>query len=192
MFISLVITVHYNPLGLGWDQAILIALHQTHQPILDHWAKILTDLGIWIVTAPVLGLIALILTYQQQWQKGVYIAITVFGAIPLSYGLKHLFNRPRPHLWSSDVAWPTNPSFPSGHAFSSMMFVTLIILLWPWRGRTWVVLAGSLFVILIGWTRLYLGVHYPSDILAGWSIAIAWCVSVYLIYSPGQTIQKDE
>lgn len=193
IFIGLAITVSFNPLGLGWEQALLLLLHQTRQPALDYWAKILTDLGIWMVTVPLLALIALILTYQKQWQKGVFIAITVFGAIPLSYGLKYLFHRPRPHLWPSDFPWLTNPAFPSGHAFSSMMFITILVILgwqsiWRWR----IVLLGSFFVMLIAWTRLYLGVHYPSDILGGWSIAIAWSLSIYLGCHLRQSILKDE
>lgn len=192
VFITLAIAVHFAPLGLGWDKTILLALHQSSQPTLDYGARILTNFGIWVFTVPVLGCIALVLAYQQQWRRVGYITLTVLGSIALSTGLKQCFHRPRPHLWSSDLPWPTNPSFPSGHAFSSMMFVTLLILLWPWRGRIWAIATGILFVVLIAWTRLYLGVHYPSDILAGWSAAIAWCLGVYLIYPPEPSRSKKE
>jgi len=192
VFVGLAIAVHFAPLGLGWDNTILWALHTIHQPTIDYWAKTLTALGIWSFTVPFWGLTGVILAYQKQWRKVTYIILTVLGSMLLSTSLKLLFHRPRPHLWQSDLPWPTNPSFPSGHAFSSMMLVMLLILFWPWKGRIWIALAGAFFVLLIGWTRLYLGVHYPSDILAGWSAAIAWCLGVYIVYPPEPSITKPE
>jgi undecaprenyl-diphosphatase len=68
---------------------------------------------------------------------------------------------------------------------SSMTLVaTLVILTW---GTYWcwlVLIVGGLFVLAIGWTRLYLGVHYPSDILAGWMVSVGWAVGVSLLIRP--------
>jgi membrane-associated phospholipid phosphatase len=93
----------------------------------------------------------------------------------ISYSSKLFFHRVRPHFWELFFPLPSDYSFPSGHALFSLTFVLmLVVLTWESRWRWWVVLTGGLFVIAIAWTRLYLGVHYPSDILGGWSLAIAW------------------
>jgi undecaprenyl-diphosphatase len=93
-------------------------------------------------------------------------------------------HRVRPHLWISKAP-ELDYAFPSGHAMTSMTLVAiLVILTWyhPWR---WLVITiGSLYLLSIAWTRLYLGVHFPSDILAGWMVALAWAIGVSLIIKP--------
>jgi undecaprenyl-diphosphatase len=78
---------------------------------------------------------------------------------------------------------------------SSMTLVAvLVILTWGTRWCWLVLITGSLFVVAIAWTRLYLGVHFPSDILAGWLVSIAWSIGVSLILRPHFTkvIAADE
>jgi undecaprenyl-diphosphatase len=100
--------------------------------------------------------------------------------------VKLLLHRARPHLWASPSP-ELDYGFPSGHAMSSMTFVVMLaVLTWNTRWRWWVLITGSLFVILIGWTRLYLGVHYPSDVLAGWMAALSWALGVSLVIRPNQ------
>jgi membrane-associated phospholipid phosphatase len=73
-------------------------------------------------------------------------------------------------------------SFPSGHAVGSMAVVaTLVVLLWPTRHRWTVVVAGSVFAAAVGASRVYLGFHFPSDVLAGWSWAVAWTAAMWLL-----------
>ena len=69
--------------------------------------------------------------------------------------------------------------FPSGHAMaSSALALSLIVIFWSTKWR-WLVLAGAIFyVVIIALTRLYLGVHYPTDILAGWAVSCAWVAIV--------------
>jgi undecaprenyl-diphosphatase len=63
----------------------------------------------------------------------------------------------------------------------------LLILTWATSWRWLVLSVGSLYVLVIGWTRLYLGVHFPSDIVAGWMVAIAWAIGVSIIIKPNLT-----
>jgi undecaprenyl-diphosphatase len=71
---------------------------------------------------------------------------------------------------------------------SSMTFVVaLLVLTWGTRWFGMVLSLGSLFVVSIAWTRLYLGVHFPSDILAGWMVSIAWAVGLSLLIRPHLT-----
>ncbi|MGL5074374.1 MAG: phosphatase PAP2 family protein, partial [Waterburya sp.] len=100
----------------------------------------------------------------------------------ISYTGKIIVHRARPHLWELVYQIGSDYSFPSGHAMSSMSFaLVLIILTWNSSWRWLTVISGSLFVLSIAWTRLYLGVHYPSDIVGGWMIAIAWSMVVLLM-----------
>jgi membrane-associated phospholipid phosphatase len=59
--------------------------------------------------------------------------------------------------------------------------LAMTLLCWPTRWRWPVITASALFVVLVGLSRIYLGVHYPSDILAGWTAAIAWTIGMYIL-----------
>jgi undecaprenyl-diphosphatase len=178
-FVLLAIAVSYYPQGIWMDQTILYFLHETSNPILDKFAVFSTDLGIYEATVPGILLLSLLLAYRKEWRYFFYVAITALGSIALSYGTKSLFSRVRPHLWDSTYLWLQTFSFPSGHALSSMIFAMILVTVsWHNKWRNLAVILGFIFVILIAWTRMYLGVHYPSDILGGWSLAIAWSLMV--------------
>jgi membrane-associated phospholipid phosphatase len=84
-------------------------------------------------------------------------------------------------------------AFPSGHSMTSMtLALVMIILTWKTPWRLPVTILGSLFVSAIAWTRLYLGVHYPSDILAGWMVAFAWVIGVTLAIKPNLIAASSE
>lgn len=175
IFTLLAIAVSYYPQGVWIDQEVLYILHGVSTPFLDKIAIFLTDIAIFWGTVPVLLLLSLVLAYRRQWRYLIYVAVTALGTIALGYGTKSFFSRVRPHLWESTYTWPNSFSYPSGHALSSMILVMILVTLsWHTKWRNLIVTLGLIFVILIAWTRLYLGVHYPSDILGGWSLAIAW------------------
>ncbi|WP_416670404.1 phosphatase PAP2 family protein [Egbenema bharatensis] len=193
IFVLLAVQIWRLEGGLGWDVVILNAIYQTHRPALDTFATAVTNLGtIWGVL-PASIAISLGLLYVKRWRSLTYFFITAFGEILINRGAKLWFHRVRPALWDRPPV--AEFSFPSGHAMSSMVFIAaLLILTWKTRWRNWVLLFGSIFVITIGWTRLYLGVHYPSDILAGWMMAIAWAVSMRSVIKPqlSRSVARDE
>ena len=96
--------------------------------------------------------------------------------------MNSLFSTLYPETGRASIAPETTYSFPSGHAMGSMTLASVAVMLaWHTRWRVPVSLAGMAFVLLVGMSRVYLGVHYPSDILAGWCAAGAWSVACYLL-----------
>jgi undecaprenyl-diphosphatase len=176
-----------NEGGFPWDVPILLAIHTTASPQLNGFAETLTKFGVFWGVFPVASAIGLVLLYRRRWRSLAYFLTTLLGSIVINRTAKELLHRVRPHLWESPSP-ELDYGFPSGHAMSSMTFVAaLVILTWDSRWRWPVLISGSVFVLAIAWTRLYLGVHYPSDILAGWMVSIGWALGVSLLIRPKLT-----
>ncbi|MCV3213501.1 phosphatase PAP2 family protein [Plectonema radiosum NIES-515] len=176
-----------NEGGFRWDVPILLAIHSTSRPSLDVFAGTLTKFGVFWGVFPVASAIAIGLFMRRRWRSLIYFITTLLGSIIINRTAKVLLHRVRPHLWESPAP-EFDYGFPSGHAMSSMTLVAvLVILTWGSRWRWLVIIAGGVFVFAIAWTRLYLGVHYPSDILAGWTASVAWAVGVSLLLLPNKS-----
>jgi undecaprenyl-diphosphatase len=161
------------------DDGALVWLGNHHQPWLNAVMKAFTFLGDkWTM----LALVALAATlFFLLWGRRRTAFIVLLGAllaVGISQGCKYVLKRPRP-----DVAWrlvepERTPSLPSGHSLLSMailggLALTLSRTL-PRRGPRWSVIALGLGLpLLVGISRPYLGVHYPSDVLAGWTVGLA-------------------
>lgn len=184
-FESLALEVGNYESGFPWDIAILLAIHKTANPYLDFFASTFTRLGVYWGVIPLAVVIGVILLRQRQWRSLAYLLITLLGSSAINLTAKGMMQRIRPHLWESLYPAASGFAFPSGHAMASMSLVAaLVILTWGSRWQRWVLMIGGLFVMAIAWTRIYLGVHYPSDILAGWLVSIGWAVGVSLIVRP--------
>lgn len=187
LFGFLAVKVWQNAGGFPWDEPILLAIHKTAQPQLDIFALTLTNFGSIRIVFPVVVAIALLLLFLKRWRSLVFLLTASLGNAIINRTAKEFMHRVRPQLWDSPVP-KFDFAFPSGHAMTSMTLVAaLAILAW---GSAWcwlIVIVGSLYVVAIAWTRLYLGVHFPSDILAGWTVAIAWVIGVSLLIKPHLT-----
>jgi membrane-associated phospholipid phosphatase len=135
--------------------------------------KFLVALGICILIAFVLA----------GWRRGAMLfAVTMGGATVLNLALKSSFRRVRPAPFF-DTPLPSSYSFPSGHALLSFCFygalAAILAARLPCRSaRAAVWVSATLLVALIGISRVYLGVHYPSDVLAGYAAAMVWVMTV--------------
>ena len=184
VFEQLAAVIWRNEGGLVWDKSLLLAIHTTVTPQLDRVAVSLTKLGSYKGIFPVATVIALLLLYWRRWRSLAYWLITLSGSLLINSTAKELLHRVRPNLWDS-LSPELDYAFPSGHAMASMTFVAaLVILTWGTRWCWLMLTIGSPFVVAIAWTRLYLGVHFPSDILAGWMVAIAWAIGVSVVFKP--------
>ncbi|WP_016875512.1 phosphatase PAP2 family protein [Chlorogloeopsis fritschii PCC 9212] len=187
IFRLLALELRENEGGFPFDLPILVAIHTTSQPYLDAIALRLTKLGsVWTVS-PIVATIALILLFLKRWRSLVYLLTTTIGSAIINLTAKEIMHRVRPQLWNSPAP-ELDYAFPSGHAMTSMTLVAVLVILTWGSVSSWIILfLGSLFVLAIAWTRLYLGVHFPSDIVAGWMVSIAWAIGVSLIIKPNLT-----
>ena len=184
VFEQLAVVIWRNQGGFWWDKSILLTIHTTVNPLFDRIAVTLTKLGGFKGILPVTTVIALVLLYLRRWRSLAYLLVTLGGSRLIERTAKEYLHRVRPNLWES-LSPQSNYAFPSGHAVASMTFVTtMVILTWGTRW-CWLILSlGSIFVVAIAWARLYLGVHFPSDILAGWMVALAWAIGVSAVLKP--------
>ncbi len=167
--------------GFGFDEPLLRLAQRLTDTGLDHAALLFSGLGyLWLVV-PADVLLVVGLALKRWYRESVFAAVAIAGSALLNLGAKRVYGRSRPELWEAIVT-EHSLSFPSGHAMGSMTLAWVAALL-AWRTRLrWPVLAlGLLFTLLVGMSRVYLGVHYPSDVLAGWAAAMVWVGGVYLV-----------
>lgn len=175
----------------GLDETILLAMRMPgdlSDPIGPHWleeiGRDLTALGgVAVITLLILcAVIYLIL--EKRYRIALFALLSVAGGLLVSTLLKNLFDRPRPDLISHDSLVYT-ASFPSGHSMmAAVVYLTLAVLLMQaqrrWRTKSFLLTAALLLTALVGVSRVYLGVHWPTDVLAGWTAGAAWAALCWL------------
>ena len=165
----------------AFDVPVLEWLHSISGPTLNTLFLALSALGFSGGVVPVDIVLVLVLALRRHPRSATFAAIALVGSALANVAAKHLFARARPALWVS-LSPESTYSFPSGHAMgSATLAAVLACLAWDTRWRWPVIALGALFTLGVGLSRMYLGVHYPSDVLAGWSAAIAWTLGVRLI-----------
>jgi undecaprenyl-diphosphatase len=176
----------------AFDQTILLGLRNPTDPAdpvgplwLEIAARDLTSLG----SAAVLALVSLLalgyLLLIRRFGPALLLVVAVVGGQALSSVLKIGFARVRPDLVPHSVDVYT-ASFPSGHAMlAAVIYLTIAAILGSvesnWYRRIYMLGAAVLLVFLIGASRVYLGVHWPSDVLAGWCLGAAWAVLCWVV-----------
>ena len=157
----------------AWDQAGLALAHAARAPWLDSLFAIVTWLGSLAVLLP----LALLVWWRWRGARSAaFVALALVGASALGHLVKLIAARPRPDLFPPLIAMPEDWSFPSAHAVQ----VTAFALTWllrpgtsPGRMEIVVLVAAA---VLVCTSRLYLQVHFPSDVLAGALLATLWVV----------------
>jgi undecaprenyl-diphosphatase len=162
-----------------FDQGLLEWLRSNRSDWMDRIALELTTLGSGVVLCASGILVSVLLWHLGRKRHVALVWLAAAGAFVLSFAMKLAFGRPRPEI--EGIVQLGTPSFPSGHALNAMVFYTVIAFVvgrvvgsgW---GRTVVYAFGVFVVAVVGWTRIYLGVHYPSDVGAGYAVGYAWAV----------------
>lgn len=167
--------------GFGFDLPLLRFAHTLSSGGLDRFQVLVSDLGYAWFVVPFDVVLVLFLAWRRRVREGLFAALALGGSALLNMAAKQSFARVRPDLWVS-LAPEHTYSFPSGHAMGSMTLAWVVVLLaWRTRWRWPVLLVAAPFALLVGVSRVYLGVHYPSDILAGWTAASVWAVASFLM-----------
>jgi undecaprenyl-diphosphatase len=169
---------------LALDEGIRALLHDLASPGLTALMRAASLYGGPGILVPV-GLLTAVAFLVKGWRRGALLAVvTLAGAGLLNWLLKFSFARVRPAAFF-DYPLPGSPSFPSGHAlYAASVFGGLAVLLTARiesraaQVGIWVVSLS--LILLVGSSRVYLGVHYPSDVLAGYAIGLIWVTTVAL------------
>lgn len=171
-----------------FDLPLLASAHALSGPFADAVSMTFSRLGYAHGVIPTDVLLVVVSVWRRRWPAAAFATAALAGSGLLNMACKRFFARPRPALWES-IAPESSFSFPSAHAMGSMTLATVLILLaWPGRWRWPVVVAMLVFVPLVGFSRVYLGVHYPSDVLAGWAAALAWTFACRGVVSGSRSI----
>lgn len=174
------------------DRSILLSLRDTDDissPLGPEW---LEELGRDYTALGGVGVLALValsvegyLLLRRQHRMALLMAVAVLGGLFSSLALKHSFDRPRPQLVPHG-SFVYTASFPSGHAtMSAVTYLTLGALLARAHRRklikAYFLLLSACITAAVGVSRVYLGVHWPSDVLAGWTLGACWATITWLV-----------
>jgi undecaprenyl-diphosphatase len=155
-------------------------LHSLASPPLDAVMESATFIGSNVVLIPVALVALALLLVAKQGREAFFVLLAIGGSLLLNGVMKPFFQRPRPQLpWAQVLP---DYSFPSGHAMNSLaLFVALAIVAWHlWGGRVGMAAtsAAAALVLLIGVSRIYLGYHYLTDVVAGFAASLIWLTVV--------------
>ena len=121
---------------------------------------------------------------KARGELALELVIVSLGSLIMNAVLKDVFNRPRPELWEhrGQFAWA---SYPSGHAIvGTAVFVTIALMLYRERGWRWPFAATATLMVVVLYSRLYLGVHWPTDLIGGLLIGLAWLATTQYAFAP--------
>ncbi|MFD9032290.1 phosphatase PAP2 family protein [Streptomyces sp. NPDC059567] len=194
VLLLVLVAVGWPPL-LSLDRSVTDELHRSAvaEPGFTQLNRILSDWvwDPWTMRA-LIAVAVVVLWWRRERLLALWLTVTSLLAAAVQQGMKWAVDRARPG-WPDPVDSAQYASFPSGHAMTAT--VSCGLLLWvlalhwkeSWRGWSVIAVAALVSVLGVGWTRVYLGVHWPSDVVAGWSLGICLViVSIITFRTYGQ------
>jgi undecaprenyl-diphosphatase len=172
-----------------WALRALRSPSDLSDPIGPEWleepVRDITALGSVAVLSLVTGAVAGFVILQKQYHALGLLLAAIAGGLVLNLVLKTAFDRPRPELVPALMRVST-ASFPSGHALlSAVVYLTLGALMARLVGsrklKIYILCVAQFLTFLVGLSRMYLGVHYPTDVLAGWTVGLVWAILCWLV-----------
>ena len=163
------------------NQAIHTWVGLERQPAMTVLLRTVTTMGGTISLVAIAAAMAAVLLVRKERASAIFVVVTAGVGALLNFGLKMIFARARPDL-ASALAVARGYSFPSGHAMDSFIVFGVLACIalrqrWPWKARSAVLALALTMVVLVGLSRVYLGVHWASDIAGAWAAGTVWLTS---------------
>lgn len=181
-----------------YDQTIIQVVIAWRPTWLNQLLLVITNLGDPLTVVFLAAALAFAIGWTHRYRQAAFAVYTIAGLSAINHLLKMWLQRPRPFVADPSIVPLTTAagySFPSGHSSGAMLlYGTLILLcgLWPWQARTkaWVRACGACLIILIGISRIYVQVHYPSDVTVGWLSGFAGLCLLWWLAAP--SLHREE
>lgn len=180
----------------GLDQPVLDAAVATRTPFNQTALTVFTDIG-GPVGMPILAtaLVALMVWRWKSWSPLVLTLAAAAGSLAMTTVGKRLIGRSRPPRELAVPPFENSPSFPSGHTLNATVIIGVLVYVWllhlaTRRARAWAVAVGAVFVVAMGLSRVYLGHHWLTDVIAGWLLGLAWLTVVVTAHRLHLTIRR--
>ena len=169
--------------GLAWERALLLRTHVRLPEPLDTLMLVLPWLGTNITLLPLVVAVSIwLLVRRKRPDLATHLVTVQLGSLTLNALLKDIFDRQRPELFEQrgQHAWA---AFPSGHAIASIsVLLTVAILLRRERGWNWPMRAAVVLLVISRYSRMYLGVHWPTDIVGGVLVGLVWLATTHTAF----------
>lgn len=151
---------------------------------------VITDLGSPLAVDIATALTAVWLLLVRRWRLAAVVLVARFGELACESLAKPVVGRPRPPLLPT-LTSATGPSFPSGHAAGSVAaYGAILLIVSVYLGRPparWAVALVTVFLVAVAASRVILGVHYPTDVLGGMALGLAWVAVAFAVLAPGRS-----
>ncbi|CAN5849079.1 hypothetical protein BH11GEM1_BH11GEM1_19670 [soil metagenome] len=171
--------------GAAWEQDVLRWLHERPLPfLLDRLMLVMPYFGTNLTMLPLMIVVGLVL-----WRKynqpliAIQLLVVSIGSLSLNPTMKHLLDRPRPAMYPLRGMW-TWASYPSGHLIlTTALYFTVSMMLRNARGWRWPFAASVVIIALTAYSRVYLAVHWPTDLVGGLLIGITWLAGTWTAFA---------
>lgn len=171
--------------GLPWERALMLSIDRAMPAAFDWLMLGLPWLGTNLTLLPIIAVVSLWLWRKEgRGDLALHLVVVSLGSLIMNAVLKDAFGRPRPDLWEhrGQYAWS---SYPSGHAIvCTSVFFTIAFMLFRERHWRWPFAVATTLMIVILYSRLYLGVHWPTDVAGGCVIGLAWLAAAEYAFAP--------
>lgn len=173
--------------GLPWERTLMLRVHELPDPqLLDFLMLTVPWIGTHFTLAPLVGIALLWMAWRRAWYPALHLFVVEIGAWTANPSIKRIFGRPRPELWEwrGQFAWS---SYASGHAIATIaVLVTAAVLLHRARGWWWPFWVVAIITAITLYSRLYLGVHWPTDVIGGALIGVIWLWATLHAFPPAR------
>ena len=171
--------------GLPWERSLLLGIDRSVPTFVDWVLLVLPWLGTNLTLLPIVAIAALWLWRKKgRGELALQLMVTICGSLILNAVLKDVFGRPRPELWPHRGQYQWS-AYPSGHAIVGVaVFFTIARMLHRERGWRWPFAAAGTLLVVNLYSRLYLGVHWPTDVIGGLILGVTWLAVTQYAFAP--------